>query len=59
VDCRAISGDVDDRGLCLRRSEAAKALLLVRTFAAVGEEFSYRGYLLTRAADLGNRTPLA
>ena len=32
---------------------------LVWTFAAVGEEFGYRGYLLTRAADLGNRTKLA
>ena len=40
-------------------NEALRALLLVWTFAAVGEEFGYRGYLLTRAADLGNRSPLA
>jgi uncharacterized protein len=31
------------------------ALGLVWTFAAFGEEFVYRGYLLTRAADLGGR----
>lgn len=29
------------------------------TFAAFGEEMVYRGYLLTRAADLGGRTRLA
>jgi CAAX amino terminal protease family. len=32
---------------------------LVWTFAAFGEEISYRGYLLTRAADLGNRSATA
>jgi membrane protease YdiL (CAAX protease family) len=32
---------------------------LVWTFAAFGEEISYRGYLLNRAADAGGRTPLA
>lgn len=32
---------------------------VIWTFAAFGEEMSYRGYLLTRAADLGRRTPLA
>jgi membrane protease YdiL (CAAX protease family) len=32
---------------------------IVWTFAAFGEEISYRGYLLTRAADLGGRTRLA
>jgi len=31
-------------------------LLLVWAFAAFGEEIGYRGYLLTRAADLGNRS---
>jgi uncharacterized protein len=39
-----------------------KALLtlgVVWTFAAFGEELGYRGYLLTRAADLGNRSKLA
>jgi len=34
-------------------------LALVWTFAAFGEEISYRGYLLTRAADVGRRTTLA
>jgi membrane protease YdiL (CAAX protease family) len=38
---------------------ALLALLIVWTFAAFGEEFSYRGYLLTRAADLGGRTKAA
>lgn len=32
---------------------------LVWTFAAFGEEIAYRGYLLLRAADLGNRSNLA
>ena len=32
---------------------------LVWTFAAFGEEISYRGYLLNRAADIGGRTTLA
>jgi len=39
-----------------------KALLylgLVWTFAAFGEEMSYRGYLMTRAADLGRRSTAA
>jgi len=34
-------------------------LLIVWTFAGFGEETGYRGYLLTRAADLGNRSKLA
>ena len=38
---------------------ALGALLLVWTFAAFGEEISYRGYLLTRAADVGKRTAAA
>jgi CAAX protease family protein len=38
---------------------ALKGLGLVWTFAAFGEEIGYRRYLLGRAADLGNRTPLA
>ena len=33
---------------------ALLALLIVWTFAAFGEEVAYRGYLLTRVADLGN-----
>jgi len=35
------------------------ALLLVWTFAAFGEEIAYRGYLLTRAADIGKRSVAA
>jgi len=38
---------------------ALLALLLVWTFAAFGEEIAYRGYLLTRAADIGRRSTLA
>ena len=35
---------------------ALLALLIVWTFAAFGEEIAYRGYLLTRAADIGGRS---
>jgi membrane protease YdiL (CAAX protease family) len=38
---------------------ALRWLLLVWTFAAFGEEISYRGYLLTRAADVGGRSKAA
>jgi membrane protease YdiL (CAAX protease family) len=38
---------------------ALQWLLLVWTFAAFGEEISYRGYLLTRAADVGDRSKAA
>jgi len=38
---------------------ALMMLGLVWTFAAFGEEISYRGYLLTRAADMGGRSNLA
>jgi membrane protease YdiL (CAAX protease family) len=38
---------------------ALLGLLLVWTFAAFGEEIAYRGYLLTRLADLGNRSAAA
>lgn len=38
---------------------ASLSLLLVWTFAAFGEEIGYRGYLLTRVADLGHRTTAA
>ena len=31
-------------------------LLIVWTFAAFGEEIAYRGYLLTRAAEIGRQT---
>jgi membrane protease YdiL (CAAX protease family) len=48
----------------LREAKASwKAALLglglVWTFAAFGEEMGYRGYLMTRAADVGNRSKLA
>jgi membrane protease YdiL (CAAX protease family) len=38
---------------------ALKSLAIVWVFAGFGEEIGYRGYLLTRAADLGNRSKLA
>lgn len=38
---------------------ALKWLGLVWTFAAFGEEIAYRGYLLTRAADMGGRSKVA
>src|SRR5438552_8307091 len=38
---------------------ALTILLVVWTFAAFGEEMSYRGYLLTRAADLLSRSAAA
>lgn len=38
---------------------ALRWLLIVWTFAAFGEEISYRGYLLTRAADVGGRSKVA
>ena len=38
---------------------AALYLLIVWGFAAFGEEIAYRGYLLTRAADLGARSTAA
>ena len=38
---------------------AILALGFIWTFAACGEEIAYRGYLLTRAADLGKGSPTA
>ena len=38
---------------------ALVALLVVWAFAAFGEEIAYRGYLLTRAADIGMRSVVA
>ena len=38
---------------------ALLSLLIVWTFAAFGEEIGYRGYLITRAADLGKRSTAA
>jgi membrane protease YdiL (CAAX protease family) len=46
----AITGDI---------KSALIWLLLVWTWAAFGEEIGYRGYLLTRAADIGRRTTAA
>jgi membrane protease YdiL (CAAX protease family) len=38
---------------------ALRWLVLIWTFAAFGEEISYRGYLITRAADIGGRSKTA
>jgi uncharacterized protein len=38
---------------------ALRNLAIVWVFAGFGEELGYRGYLLTRAADLGNRSKMA
>ncbi len=38
---------------------ALEWLLLIWTFAAFGEEIGYRGYLLTRAAEVGGRSKAA
>ncbi len=38
---------------------ALRTLAIVWIFAGFGEEIGYRGYLLTRAADLGNRSKAA
>ena len=38
---------------------ALLALLIIWTFAAFGEELSYRGYLLNRAAEIANRSRVA
>jgi len=38
---------------------ALLALLIVWSFAAFGEEIAYRGYLLTRAADVGRQSTAA
>jgi uncharacterized protein len=39
--------------------QALTSLLIIWTFAAFGEELSYRGYLLTRAADIFRRSRAA
>jgi CAAX protease family protein len=46
----AITGDI---------KLALIGLLIVWTFAAFGEEIAYRGYLLTRAAEIGRQTTAA
>jgi len=39
--------------------QALLTLVVAWPFAAFGEESGYRGYLLTRIADLGNRSTVA
>ena len=39
--------------------DIVRSLAIVWSFAAFGEELGYRGYLITRAADLGNRSRCA
>jgi membrane protease YdiL (CAAX protease family) len=52
----APSGYIEIRGHAM---VAFEWLLLIWTFAAFGEEIGYRGYLLTRAADVGGRSRAA
>ena len=47
------------RGLKGNAWNALKGLAIVWTFAAFGEEIGYRRYLLGRAADVGNRSPVS
>ena len=47
---KALASSTHDLGWTLR------SLGLIWTFAAFGEEMGYRGYLMTRAADLGQRS---
>jgi membrane protease YdiL (CAAX protease family) len=47
------------RGLKGNAWNALKGLAIVWTFAAFGEEIGYRRYLLGRAADVGNRSPIS
>ena len=51
-----IRGPEGSESLAGNWRQALLYLALVWTFAAFGEEMGYRGYLLTRAADLGGRT---
>lgn len=46
-------------GISRNPQAAFKALLIVWTFAAFGEEFAYRGYLLVRGADVGSKSTSA
>ena len=48
------SGEIEGNALV-----ALQWLLLIWTFAAFGEEIGYRGYLMTRAADVGGRSTAA
>ena len=60
---RLVLAEADPTGTGKRdhreREDGIVALLLVWTFAAFGEEIAYRGYLLTRAADIGRRSVAA
>jgi membrane protease YdiL (CAAX protease family) len=65
VDSGSASRPIDWNGLLQAAgitgnlSNALLALLIVWTFAAFGEEFSYRGYLLSRAAAIGGGSAAA
>jgi hypothetical protein len=52
-----VSHVIASSGLGLR--QALTTLVIIWTFAAFGEELSYRGYLLTRAADIFARSKAA
>jgi hypothetical protein len=52
-----VSHVIASSGLGLR--QALTTLVIIWTFAAFGEELSYRGYLLTRAADIFARSNAA
>jgi uncharacterized protein len=52
-----VSHALESAALGWRR--ALTTLLIIWTFAAFGEELSYRGYLLTRGADILGRSNLA
>jgi len=54
-----IKGPAGSEAIHADWKQALLWLAIIWTFAAFGEEISYRGYLLTRAADLGKRTALA
>jgi membrane protease YdiL (CAAX protease family) len=56
---RAVKGPAVIKEAKTTWKAALLALGLAWTFAAFGEEMSYRGYLMTRAADVGDRSKLA
>jgi membrane protease YdiL (CAAX protease family) len=55
----SIVAPAGSEGICGNIGTTLLWLLLVWTWAAFGEEVGYRGYLLTRAADIGGRTTAA
>jgi len=56
---RAVKGPAVIKEAKTTWKAALLTLGLAWTFAAFGEEMSYRGYLMTRAADVGDRSKLA